>query len=38
MKKKQSETLCKNCGKETYNESSDWVGFCSKECQDDYID
>jgi len=27
---------CKQCKKETYNETSDWSGFCSKQCQADY--
>ena len=24
--------LCKNCVKETYNETTDFTGFCSKKC------
>lgn len=32
-KKLKSNTLCKQCKKETYNENKEWSGFCSKECE-----
>ncbi len=31
-----SDTLCKCCNKETYNETPDWSGFCSKTCEESY--
>jgi ribosomal protein L37E len=34
MSKKIS--ACKNCGKETFNTSKEWSGFCSVECEKDY--
>ena len=27
---------CKHCGKETYNTTIDFSGFCSKECEKEY--
>ena len=26
---------CKNCGKETYNTTKEWSGYCSRECEID---
>ena len=33
MVKVKSKTLCKNCKKETFNQTTDWTGFCSKKCE-----
>ena len=31
--KPNSQTLCRNCGKETYNENKKWSGYCSQKCE-----
>ena len=34
--KNKSKTRCKQCNEETYNDTIDWTGFCSKQCENKF--